>query len=193
MKKPWITTAARGIAFALSGGGVVALAFGLALLTGGWIAQRRASDDLGRRIQVRAPREDVADGSTLGQIEIARLGISSIVMEGSDATTLRRGVGHIQGTAFPGRSGNVGLAGHRDTVFRALRNVRPDDVITLRSPLGEYHYRVVSTGTVAPTAVEVLLPTPEESVTLVTCYPFYYVGPAPERFIVRAVRITTGD
>jgi sortase A len=128
------------------------------------------------------------NGGAIGRIEIARLGVSSIILEGSDETTLRRGIGHISGTALPGQPGNVGLAGHRDTFFRALRNVRRDDAIVLRTPRGDYRYHVVWTRTVSPSAIEVLHPTPEASVTLVTCYPFYFVGAAPERFIVRAVK-----
>src|ERR1700693_2391366 len=121
-------------------------------------------------------------------IEISRLGISAVIMEGSDETVLRRGVGHIPGTAFSGRSGNVGLAAHRDSFFRGLRNVRRNDDVVLRTPRGEYRYRVVSTKKVAPKTLEVLRPTEEETVTLVTCFPFDFIGSAPGRFIVSAVR-----
>jgi sortase A len=84
----------------------------------------------------------------------------------------------------------VGIAGHRDTYFRPLRNIRQDDVITLITPLGEYRYRVVSARVVSPTDVEVLDSSDDEVLTLVTCYPFYFVGSAPDRFIVRAERVT---
>jgi sortase A len=125
-----------------------------------------------------------------GRIAIPRLRLSAIVLEGTSTTTLRRAVGHIAGTALPGGRGNVGIAGHRDTYFRPLRNIRQDDVITLTTPLGEYRYRVVSARVVSPTDVAVLDSSEGEILTLVTCYPFYFVGSAPDRFIVRAERIT---
>ena len=113
-----------------------------------------------------------------------------IVVEGISATTLRRVVGHISGTALQGHPGNVGISGHRDTYFRPLRNIRRNDTITLTTLLGEYRYRVVSTQVVGPDDVAVLDPNGNEILTLVTCYPFYFVGAAPNRFIVRAERIT---
>jgi sortase A len=129
-------------------------------------------------------------GSLIGRIEIPRLGLSVIVVEGVDRLILRRSVGHIPGTALPGQPGNVGISGHRDTFFRPLRNIRQDDIITLTTLLGEYRYRVVSTKVVSPSDVAVLDPSENEILTLVTCYPFYFVGRAPGRFIVRAERVT---
>jgi sortase A len=134
------------------------------------------------------PPPAAVDG-LIGRIEIARLGLSAIVVEGTDRITLRRAVGHIAGTALPGRLGNVGLAAHRDTFFRPLRSIRRNDVITLTTLRGEYRYRVVSTKVVPPSEISVLNPSENEVLTLVTCYPFYFVGPAPTRFIVRAERI----
>jgi sortase A len=128
--------------------------------------------------------------SLIGRIEIPRLGLSVIVIEGTSTTSLRRGVGHIPGTALPGQPGNVGISGHRDAYFRPLRNIRQNDIITLITPLREYHYRVVSTRVVGPYDAAVLNPSANEILTLVTCYPFYFVGPAPDRFIVRAERVT---
>ena len=125
----------------------------------------------------------------IGRLEIPRLGISAIVIEGTSATTLRRAVGHIEGTPLPGQLGNIGLSGHRDTFFRPLRNIRRNDTITLTTLLGEYRYRVLSAKVVHPRDVEVLDPAASEILTLVTCYPFYYVGPAPDRFVVRAERV----
>jgi len=126
----------------------------------------------------------------VGRMEIPRLGISVAIAEGTDAFTLRRAAGHIRGTALPGRSGNVGIAGHRDTLFRPLSNIRKDDVIMLTTLQGEYRYRVVSAKVASPNDIAVLTPDGNEILTLVTCYPFYLVGPAPDRFIVRAQRIT---
>jgi sortase A len=131
-----------------------------------------------------------AKGGLIGRIDIPRLGLSVIVIEGVDHITLRRAVGHIPGSALPGQPGNVGISGHRDTYFRPLRNIKQNDIITLTTVLGEYHYRVVSTKVVSPYNVAVLDPSRSETLTLVTCYPFYYVGPAPDRFIVRADRVT---
>jgi sortase A len=132
----------------------------------------------------------VVAGGLVGRIDIPRLGLSVIVIEGTRTTTLRRAVGHIAGTALPGQPGNVGISGHRDTYFRPLRNIQQNDIITLTTVLGEYRYRVVSTKVVSPDKIAVLEPSGNETLTLVTCYPFYFVGPAPNRFIVRAARVT---
>ena len=115
-----------------------------------------------------------------------RLGLAIPVVEGSGDDSLKLGAGHVSYTAFPGQSGNAGIAAHRDTTFRALRFIRPGDHIVITTPRGIYDYRVTGTTIVLPTAVQVLDPTPNRSLTLVTCYPFYYVGHAPKRFIVHA-------
>jgi sortase A len=125
----------------------------------------------------------------LGRIEIARIGLAAMIMEGVDAGTLRHAVGHIPGTPLPGQRGNVALAGHRDTFFRPLRNIQNDDEITLTTLDGSYHYRVDLISIVEPRDVGVLKNTGEAILTLVTCYPFHFIGPAPQRFIVRAHRI----
>jgi len=134
------------------------------------------------------PSASAASG-LIGRIEIARLGLSVMVIEGDDGKTLRRAAGHVPGTALPGQGGNVGITAHRDTFFRPLRNIQMDDVITLTTLQGEYRYRVVSTGIVTPQDVSVLDSTAGETLTLVTCHPFYFVGAAPHRFIVRAERV----
>jgi len=136
------------------------------------------------------PRPRPATGSVIGRIEIPRLGVSSIVRAGSDARTLQLAVGHIPGTALPGEVGNVGLAGHRDTFFRRLRNIKPDDEIRVVTPNGTFVYRVERTNVVEPRDVWVLDPTAHPTLTLVTCYPFTYIGSAPQRFIVRAALTT---
>jgi sortase A len=122
----------------------------------------------------------------LGRLRIPRLNVTAMVREGADSATLRRAVGHIPGTALPGHAGNVALAGHRDTFFRALRNIKKDDTIDFETESGTYQYVVESTKIVAPRDVGVLAASRDKSLTLVTCYPFYYVGSAPKRFIVRA-------
>jgi len=128
-------------------------------------------------------------GSPLGRIEISSIGLAAMIMEGIDGRTLRHAVGHIPGTPLPGQQGNVAIAGHRDTFFRGLRNIRKDDEITLTTLNGTYRYRVDSTQVVAPEHTEVLDDSGEAILTLVTCYPFYFVGSAPKRFVVRAHRI----
>ena len=125
----------------------------------------------------------------IGRIEIARLSLSIMVIEGADGKTLRRAAGHVPGTALPGQDGNVAITAHRDTFFRPLRNIQMHDVITLTTLQGEYRYRVVSTEVVTPKDVSVLDSTGGETLTLVTCHPFYFVGAAPNRFIVRAERV----
>jgi sortase A len=124
--------------------------------------------------------------SVIGRLEIPRLNLAVMVREGADEGTLSRAVGHIPGTALPGNVGNVGLAGHRDTFFRALRNIRAEDTIELETTAGKYRYVVKSTSIVTPRDVSVLEASGGETLTLVTCYPFYYVGSAPKRFIVHA-------
>jgi sortase A len=131
----------------------------------------------------------VAAGGLIGRLEIPRLGLSVIVIEGEDKKTLRRAAGHVPGTPLPGQPGNVGISAHRDTFFRPLRNIQQNDLITVTTLQGEYYYRVVSTRVVRPDNVGVLDSNGGESLTLVTCHPFYFVGPAPDRFIVRAERI----
>ena len=128
--------------------------------------------------------------SPLGRIEISSIGLSAMILEGTDDGTLRRAVGHIPGTPLPGRSGNVAIAGHRDTFFRPLRNVRKDDEIKLTTLNGSYLYRVDSTRVVEPENIQVLEASDEAILTLVTCYPFNFVGSSPKRFIVRAHRTT---
>ncbi len=125
-------------------------------------------------------------GSLVGRIEIPRLGVSAIVREGDDISTLRRSVGHIPDTVLPGESGNSGFAGHRDTFFRGLRNARSGDRITVTTADATLNYVIRNTRVVEPDDVSVLNPTPGHTLTLVTCYPFSYIGAAPQRFIVRA-------
>jgi sortase A len=129
------------------------------------------------------------NGALIGRLEIPRIGVSVIVVEGSDDGNLRRAVGHIPGTALPEEPGNVGIAGHRDTFFRPLRSAQRGDNVTLSTLEGTYRYRVVSTKVVAPEDIQVLRPTGHDSLTLITCFPFYYVGPASKRFIVQAERV----
>ena len=135
--------------------------------------------------------ELVSDPGLIGRVEIPRLDISAMVREGVDAATLSRAVGHVPNTPLPGAAGNVAIAAHRDTFFRNVRNIRNGDRIRMVTPKGTYEYIVDSLKIVEPTEVNVLDPTPEPAITLVTCYPFNYIGSAPKRFIVRARQVTT--
>jgi sortase A len=137
-----------------------------------------------------APVHRAGSGSSpLGRIEIRTIGLSAMILEGTDARTLRRAIGHIPGTPLPGQQGNVVITGHRDTFFRPLLHIRKDDEIRLTTLSGSYRYLVDSTQVVDPEDTEVLDNSDDAILTLVTCYPFYFVGPAPKRFIVRAHRI----
>lgn len=125
-------------------------------------------------------------GTLLGNIGIPRVGVSSVILEGADDDVLDLSVGHIPGTAMPGESGNVALAGHRDTFFRGLRNIHKSDDILLTTSNGNQLYEVDSTRIVSPEDVDVLNDAGRPLLTLVTCYPFHYIGSAPKRFIVQA-------
>jgi sortase A len=122
----------------------------------------------------------------LGRLNIPRLHLSATVREGADEETLAVALGHIPATALPGQPGNVGIAGHRDKLFRSLKDIRSNDLIELQTLSGNYVYQVESTQIVKPTDVSVLKAANYSELTLVTCYPFYFVGAAPDRFIVKA-------
>jgi sortase A len=132
------------------------------------------------------PHAALPSGSLVGRIELPRVGVKAIIREGDDTAVLRRAVGHVPETPLPGEAGNAALAGHRDTFFRGLRDVRRGDRIVVTTPQATAHYEVRTTRVVEPTEVSVLEPTPVSTLTLVTCYPFNYLGAAPKRFIVQA-------
>lgn len=123
---------------------------------------------------------------SLAVLRIPSLHLEVPVLEGTDAVTLNRGVGRIAGTALPGQGGNIGIAGHRDGFFRRLKDIRPGDAIELVTISGTDIFVVDRIRVTSPADVAVLRPRTKDSVTLVTCYPFYFVGPAPRRFIVQA-------
>ncbi len=124
----------------------------------------------------------------LAVLRVPTIALEVAVLPGSDEFTLNRAVGHIEGTALPGTDGNAGIAGHRDGFFRGLKDVGPGDAIELQTLQRKEVYQVERVWIVYPEDVSVLDPTTTRSLTLVTCYPFYHVGPAPQRYIVRAVR-----
>jgi len=177
---------ARWAASVLLTCGVVALGFAAYVVIDARLYQSMER----KRFEATAPSAVAlpvpTDGASIGEIQISRLGLRAIVVQGESAPVLRRGVGHLSDTALPGEVGNVVLAGHRDTFFRPLSGVRAGDSITLKTRDGEFEYLVESTSVVAPSAIQVLEPTGGRTLTLITCYPFSYIGAAPNRFIVHA-------
>jgi sortase A len=157
----------------------------------GTSALREASpdQDLWSPERIRAWQEALTEPAPapLAVLRIPRIRLEVAVLEGTDEFVLNRAVGHIAGTAVPGADGNSGIAGHRDGFFRGLKDIAAGDVVEIETLHGKEEYRIERTWIVSPEEVSVLDPTPNRSLTLVTCYPFYFVGSAPRRFIVRAV------
>jgi len=150
---------------------------------------RRLSENQARlnpQPEMRSPEATPMEGEILGHMKIPRLGVSAPVLEGTTSRTLRLGVGHIPGTAIPGTPGNSVIAGHRDTFFRALKNIHDGDEIELKTADTSTRYRVDWARVIAPEDLSVLDPTGESVLTLVTCYPFHFIGAAPKRFVIRA-------
>jgi sortase A len=131
----------------------------------------------------------VTTGGLVGMLDVPRLKLSTPVIEGDDDATLQRAVGHLPDTPLPWESGNSAIAGHRDGLFRPLKNLKVGDEVRFRSTREEFRYKVTSTSIVKPDDVSVLAPRAQDSLTLITCYPFYYVGSAPQRFVVHAERV----
>lgn len=136
-----------------------------------------------------APRSALRRGDWVARLEVPRVDLSATVLEGSDDATLSRAAGHIEDTALPGTAGNAGIAAHRDTIFRPVRHLEIGDVMTVTTADGIYDYRVERTMIVNPEDVYVLDPTDQATLTLVTCYPFTFIGHAPQRFIVQATLV----
>ncbi len=134
-----------------------------------------------------APRKPIPRGQFIGKVEVA--GTEAVVLEGVDDRTLKLAVGHVPGTALPGEQGRVAFAAHRDTFFRSLRSVKLGNRITVQTPNGTFEYKIVETEIVKPDAMHVISPTKTNMLTLITCYPFNYVGKAPLRFIVHATKV----
>jgi LPXTG-site transpeptidase (sortase) family protein len=137
---------------------------------------------LPRTLVILSPRL----GEQIGRMEIPRLHLSVAILEGTAPKTLRVAAGHINGTALPGTAGNICIGGHRDTLFRPLREVHPQDAIIITTTYGTFRYIVDMVEIVSPSDVRVLRPTTYQELTLITCYPFTYLGPAPKRLAVHA-------
>jgi sortase A len=140
------------------------------------------------RIKAYKATFEQADRAPVAVLRIPEIRLEVAVLDGTDDFTLNRGVGPIAGTSRPGEAGNVGIAGHRDGFFRGLKDIAVGDLIELELLSGTEFYAVTEISIVDPDQTEVLQPTAEPSITLVTCYPFYFVGSAPRRYIVRATR-----
>ena len=155
------------------------------------LAQDVADQSLWSQGRIEAYREtlDQEAGPALAVLRIPTLDLAVPVLEGTDDFALNRAVGRIEGTSRLGEGGNIGIAGHRDGFFRDLGSVGPGDRILLETLTGVETFIVEATKIVQPDDVDVLAPTARPTLTLVTCYPFYFVGPAPQRYIVRAVRV----
>jgi len=132
------------------------------------------------------PLQRPTPSAVIGRLTVPRLHLSGMVREGVGAKTLKVAIGHIPSTALPGQSGNIGVAGHRDTFFRGLKDLKTGDLIQFSTLSGDFQYVVDSLTIVAPDNATSLAPTSENVLTMVTCYPFYFVGDAPQRFVVRA-------
>ncbi len=172
--------------------GVVALGYVGFTLLHARLYQGAANRSLESQIQLEKEHKPtpskplVREGDVLGRIGIPRLGVLVAVLQGTTSQTLLLGAGHIDGTAFPGEPGNIGIAAHRDTYFRGLKGVRKNDEVQLETASGVSRYAVDWIKIVPPEDVSVLAASKQSELTLVTCYPFYFVGSAPKRFIVHA-------
>jgi sortase A len=164
-------------------------------LLGASLYQRAAARTLDGRIHAEVQNKNrdfrtaIREGDVLGRLAIPRIGLSVMILQGTSSQTLHLGVGHIDGTALPGESGHIGIAGHRDTYFRSLKGIQRNDEIQIQTESGTAKYVVDWLQITAPGDVDILSPPEESAVTLVTCYPFRYVGSAPERFVVHAHKL----
>ena len=149
-------------------------------------AEQTAAFERAARNQVAPAR--VAAGGLIGMLDVPRLKLSTPVIEGDDEKTLQRAVGHLPDTPLPWEAGNSAIAGHRDGLFRPLKDLEVGDEIRFRTTRHEIRYKVTRTSIVQPDDVSVLEPRQDSALTLITCYPFYYVGSAPKRFVVFAER-----
>ncbi len=176
--------------------GMMIAYFGFHHLWVGQAAQRRAALQWQREEAVvnaaspttpATPRPTrLLPGESVGHLTIPRLHASLYVVEGAEKEDLENGPGHVVGTALPGPVGNCVIAGHRDTVFRQLKDVHKGDEIVVDTHQASYHYRVSEMNIILPTNTKCLMPTPKAQLHLITCYPFYFVGNAPKRYVVTA-------
>ena len=165
-------------------------AFESASRAAGTVTTAPARDAVADREPAAEPAAVPKRGTVVARITVPRLKLSAIVLHGSDVKTLRRAPGHLENTALPGEAGNAVVAGHRDTFFRPLERIVIGDDIYMETPTGRFHYRVASTRVVKPQDLSVLDQSAEPVLTLITCFPFWVLGDAPDRFVVRAVGVS---
>jgi sortase A len=179
----------RAISYILVIGGLVLAGLGLRSIWMSHQAEQQAEEQWDTLARSQPPPKQlrrVKKGETFARLSIPRLDSHWIVVEGADRSELRLGPGHLIQTALPGSRGNCVIAGHRDTQFRVLQDVKIGEDISVEIEGRTFVYRVTDRHVVSPSDTHPLKPTPTSSLTLVTCYPFYYVGPAPKRFVIRA-------
>lgn len=150
------------------------------------LTQPDVSDWSQNRTRLYERLQTLHQGRAAAVLRIPDVGVEAEIFADTSETSLSLGIGHIEGTAAPGELGNIGLAGHRDGFFRRLKDIRPGQIVHVITADGRWRYEVEDTRVVPPGAIGVLAPSEHPVLTLVTCYPFYFLGPAPERFIVRA-------
>jgi sortase A len=177
---PWIERALIATAVALS------IWCGVNIIAVQYFKSRPIPPSRASRMEAARRSATVEPGAWLARLDAPVIGLSATVLEGADDKTLMRAAGHVEETAFPGDAGNTVIAGHRDTVFRPVRNLHVGDALVLTTSEYVYRYRITATRIVDPDEVDVLEPTNHRALTLVTCYPFTFIGRAPRRFIVRA-------
>jgi sortase A len=195
-RNPWINRALITV-------GLACLIFYSIATVRAWRFQRAAKSQIEEMISIErptppavrehvpAPSKPLIPGEIIGRVDIPRLKLSAAVAEGDDDKTLGKAVGHLPDTPLPWeRRGNVALAAHRDGLFRSLEGIRIEDDVRIVTARGEYHYRVKKTHIVDPDDVWVIAPTDTPTITLITCYPFSFVGNAPRRFVVHAELVT---
>jgi sortase A len=157
-------------------------------ILGSIIGQREAAEEWPATVKTTAEGMPAAPqlGAAMARLSIPRLNASWYIVEGVERKQLRKGPGHIPGTAMPGSSGNCVISAHRDTHFRALKDIQHGDEIVVETRSGKFRYRVTGMRVVEPSNTSVLEASTGSEMSLITCYPFYWVGPAPRRFVVRA-------
>lgn len=174
------------LSYLLVGAGAVLAFLGARDLFDSRAGQLEAARDFRTVSSLAAFGHQPKQGETLARLLIPRLSAEFYVMEGDGQAELRRGPGHMPGTAMPGAAGNCVIAGHRDTHFRVLKDIRRGDEIVIETSRGSFLYRVNNTRVVSPGNTAPLRPTSDAELNLITCFPFYYAGSAPNRFVVQA-------
>lgn len=182
----------RRLALLLAAGGVLLLLY----VSGQYWQMHAAQRKLAEEWQLQSARPaniSTSDNDLLVRLTIAKINLDAVVMEGTSRRSLKLGPGHLEGSAVPGKSGNAVIVAHRDTFFRHLDELKEGDEIDLQRHGEVYRFEVVGRRIVAPTEVSALRSSLATQLTLITCYPVHYVGPAPTRLVVVARLMTSPD